>query len=1200
MAASFPCGVFRWLAVLGVVVSFVRGASHTLVVNPTGSGSNNHKTLKSALDAAKQLTGSVAINLVAGTLSGPDNTNLEISIDVAINGVRPPAGKAGTYASVLDGGLAAPLLQVVAGGNLQLASVHLTRGHNMGRYGGGALLIHEGGQASVSDLLITNSEAIYGGAVSVNTNGAAQFQHCVFRHNKAVGFGGGAVFVNGTAPNFDSIEFVGNSAFTVGSGPKGGRGGALVVQAFEDVPAAPAFTNCVFKNNTASSTEVQSPLSQCGTCYGIGGAVNIIGASPTFDTCQFEGNVADEGAGISSGGGVGGAFVIVGTSTTSGANLPAKPTFKNCAFDTNIAKNGQTVGAYGMAGAGLIQSSEPLFEDCSFTGNKALANPQSGGSGGSGGAVVLTLAGALFKNSNFSQNQALSGLGITSGKGGAIYMQGSALNIDGGHFSGNSAHGASAEGTGNGGFGGAVALSDFCLKVDPKGVCTEYYPTTISIKGANFDSNMAHGSGGSTGLGQGGALALQAPNTAEIIDTVFNGNIAEGAVVGANPYGGQGGAIDCFSQPNIHPLVTIRGCKFYGNVATGTEGSNGGAVNLQTVSARIEDSLFVGNRVTGGAGGAVSSSMDIPNVRNWVNFTNCQFRSNSAHYASTPIKMSGGGAVFLESTRSSIVDCKFDQNSVIGTKDVIGGGAVEATIRSEVTLSGDQCSLVGNHIARDSKGDEGPSALTPLDHDSKAFQDVQVIGTKNSSVTVDSDCVLALPCADSPTCSTCQSNASCGYDASSNRCGLLGSSALLSRDPEDCCPSRCSGHGKCDILSGVCTCKWLYVGTDCSDWKPLWIGVFGGAGLIVLAIPFILFILRIQRRKRSTQLEDMRVSLLEHAEEQYLKQLPQSALVRPEEITCSRELGRGGMGVVYLGEWRGIEVAVKKSLSSGFVPLSEEELDELQMEARLQCDIRHPNICLFLGACLDVHNTFILTEFCSQGSLWDVLRASLVPWFRRHAIAIGTAKAITYLHGAEPPIIHRDIKSLNILVDGNWTAKLTDFGLTKKIFKPQPGEMLGQSVLTANIGTVQWTAPEVFVQGRQRSTPYDVAADVYSFAVVLWEIVHCKAPFYETPFSFAEELKDAVNKGKRPNIAKDKCPPEYIPLMQACWAQQPFERPTARGALDALLACSSSPGFVLESPLDYASSASGSTVRSGSMAATDPGPAHRARTQSME
>eukprot|EP00051_Salpingoeca_urceolata_P010407 m.127293 g.127293 ORF g.127293 m.127293 type:complete len:148 (-) comp16702_c0_seq2:636-1079(-) len=125
------------------------------------------------------------------------------------------------------------------------------------------------------------------------------------------------------------------------------------------------------------------------------------------------------------------------------------------------------------------------------------------------------------------------------------------------------------------------------------------------------------------------------------------------------------------------------------------------------------------------------------------------------------------------------------------------------------------------------------------------------------------------------------------------------------------------------------------------------------------------------------------------------------------------------------------------------------------MEARLQCDIRHPNICLFLGACLDVHNTFILTEFCSQGSLWDVLRASLVPWFRRHAIAIGTAKAITYLHGAEPPIIHRDIKSLNILVDGNWTAKLTDFGLTKKIFKPQPGEMLGQSVLTANIGTVQ-------------------------------------------------------------------------------------------------------------------------------------------------
>lgn len=127
------------------------------------------------------------------------------------------------------------------------------------------------------------------------------------------------------------------------------------------------------------------------------------------------------------------------------------------------------------------------------------------------------------------------------------------------------------------------------------------------------------------------------------------------------------------------------------------------------------------------------------------------------------------------------------------------------------------------------------------------------------------------------------------------------------------------------------------------------------------------------------------------------------------------------------------------------------------------------------------HYSLIL-EYCHKGSLWSYLQNKdhTISWEERRRFAIEIAQGVHYLHSCTPPILHRDLKSLNIFLDGNLKIKIGDFGWTKTL----------EEYMTNKIGTYQWMAPEVI-----GSKPYSEKADVFSYSIILWEISSREPPY---------------------------------------------------------------------------------------------------------
>jgi len=144
--------------------------------------------------------------------------------------------------------------------------------------------------------------------------------------------------------------------------------------------------------------------------------------------------------------------------------------------------------------------------------------------------------------------------------------------------------------------------------------------------------------------------------------------------------------------------------------------------------------------------------------------------------------------------------------------------------------------------------------------------------------------------------------------------------------------------------------------------------------------------------------------------------------------------------------------------------------------------LRHPNICMFLGACTQPPNFALVLEYCSRGSLMGLIQNKEINlnWDDKKRLALETCRALNYLHSFNPPILHRDLKSLNLLIDEFFRIKLADFGWTKIL----------DNYMTGKIGTYQWMAPEVISMFQ-----YTEKADVFSFGIILWEISAREPPF---------------------------------------------------------------------------------------------------------
>lgn len=243
-------------------------------------------------------------------------------------------------------------------------------------------------------------------------------------------------------------------------------------------------------------------------------------------------------------------------------------------------------------------------------------------------------------------------------------------------------------------------------------------------------------------------------------------------------------------------------------------------------------------------------------------------------------------------------------------------------------------------------------------------------------------------------------------------------------------------------------------------------------------------------------------------------------------LNLGKELGKGSFGVVYKGNYQfGGIVAIKQLYPNN---LGQESDEEFNREALMMSQLHHPNIIHFYGYC-SIPKCLVM-EYMPKGSLFDVLqdKKQALDWGVRMRIAIDMVSGLAFLHSKG--ILHRDIKSLNVLLDEHDKAKLTDFGLSRV-----KNATKSRTASHKMIGTLPWMAPELF---KQRST-YTQKSDIYSLGVTFWELASRKIPYAEDA---AEAIPTFVREGAREDIPED-CPQNFAYLIQQCWSGNPDARP---------------------------------------------------------
>ncbi|KAE8695342.1 putative Homeobox protein [Hibiscus syriacus] len=265
----------------------------------------------------------------------------------------------------------------------------------------------------------------------------------------------------------------------------------------------------------------------------------------------------------------------------------------------------------------------------------------------------------------------------------------------------------------------------------------------------------------------------------------------------------------------------------------------------------------------------------------------------------------------------------------------------------------------------------------------------------------------------------------------------------------------------------------------------------------------------------------------------FVFQIDERLLIDPRFVLLDKMIGEGSYSTVHEGFYKSKPVAVKVIQPSNPSAVIREHKEKFQREVLLLSRMDHENVIKFIGASVEP-TMMIVTELMKGGTLqrylWS-MRPQRLELKHSLFLALDISRAMEYLHANG--IIHRDLKPSNLLLTNNkMHVKLADFGLARE-------EVMGG--MTCEAGTYRWMAPELYSRdplpiGAKKH--YDHKVDVYSFAIVLWELLTNKAPFKGRDSVL---VAYAAAKNERPSL--EGLPTEIASLLQSCWAADPKIRP---------------------------------------------------------
>ena len=260
-------------------------------------------------------------------------------------------------------------------------------------------------------------------------------------------------------------------------------------------------------------------------------------------------------------------------------------------------------------------------------------------------------------------------------------------------------------------------------------------------------------------------------------------------------------------------------------------------------------------------------------------------------------------------------------------------------------------------------------------------------------------------------------------------------------------------------------------------------------------------------------------------------------IIKSNTIKILRKIGEGNSSDIFLGIYRGIEIAEKRLHLN-----KEKNITEFKREVSSFISLNHPYLLIFFGVIAEPKHLSIITEYCPGGNLHELLYKKKHIYLSRKIrkeflfqIAIG----MNYLHTNNPPILHRDLKSLNILLTNDikksndiTDIKIADLGLSVVNEK--------KNLSNERVGTCHWMAPEVINCQR-----YTTKSDVYSFGIIIWEVCTREMPYDSINNRETILYRVSVNR-ERPNIKRmpNDTPEKLKELMEQCLEHEPNKRPS--------------------------------------------------------